>query len=94
MPQKMVSFLTMLQVRGFKIGRTAVKVGVKRILNCIKVIFILKSSNGVGIGIITLELKLVNKRLMGLDTLMTKLLHQHNFQNFGRDPPQDASQNI
>ena len=31
---------------------------------------------------------------MGLDTLLTKLLHQHNFHNFGRDPPQDASHNI
>ena len=28
---------------------------------------------------------------MGLDALLTKLLHQDNFHNFGRDPPQDAS---
>ena len=35
----------------------------------------------------------LNKRLRGLDTLLTKLLHQHNF-HFGRDPPRDASNQI
>ena len=34
------------------------------------------------------------KRPMGLDALLTKLLHQHNFHNFGRDPPQDALHKI
>ena len=32
-----------------------------------------------------------NKRHMGLDALHTKVLHKHNFHNFGRAPPQDAS---
>ena len=31
---------------------------------------------------------------MGLDTLLTKLLHQHNFHAFGGDPPHDGSHNI
>ena len=36
----------------------------------------------------------MNKRPMSLDALLTKLLHQHNFHNIGRDPPQDASHKI
>ena len=38
-----------------------------------------------------MEGKGLNKRPIGLDALLTKLLHQHNLQNFGRDPSQDAS---
>ena len=36
----------------------------------------------------------INKRSMGLEALLIKLLHQHNFHNFGRDPQQDASHKI
>ena len=35
-----------------------------------------------------------NKRHTGLDALLTKLLHKHNFHKFGRDLPQDASHKI
>ena len=38
--------------------------------------------------------KFNNKRSMGLDALLTKLLHQDNFHNLGRDPPHNASHKI